>query len=251
MYFTQEIQQLVSRPLNFQQSNIDWSSSQLLIHSLPATSMGTISYIEASLHASLCNTIERLRYAVRRQNIPSFTPANAPTASSTPPYDLLILLIHRQNAPRFYRIAQYLSWEQARKKAKVATSAGLGGLDMPDEEHDPSKDPEDSWWTNDDGNDSSGIPSLCQSIFQALDPLAMFEEYTHKPVTTDFDNDADWLSKAYATPGLVQHFVRLKSMDSVTAGMAPSDYVQFAETRDQASFYNYKAKTPRFREFIE
>lgn len=213
--------------------------------------MATIGFIEASLHASLCNTIERLRYAVRRLNLPSSTPTNAPSSSSTPPYDLLLLLIHRQNAPRFYRIAQYLSWEQARKKAKVATSAGLGGLEMPDEEHDPSKDPEDSWWNNDDTNDPPSIPSLCKSVFQALDPLAMFEEHANLPVTTDFDNEMDWLSKAYGTPGLVQHFQRLKSMDSATAGMPPSDYVQFAETRDQASFYNYKAKTPRFREFIE
>lgn len=213
--------------------------------------MAVIGYIEASMHASLCITIERLRYAVRRLNLPSHNPANAPISSSTPPYDLLLLLIHRQNAPRFYRIAQYLSWEEARKKAKVATSAGLGGLDMPDEEHDQSKDPEDSWWNNDDTNDTSDIPSLCKSVFHSLDPLAMFEEHAKVPVTTDFDNDTDWLSKAYATPGLVQHFQRLKSMESVTAGMAPSDYVQFAETRDQASFYNYKAKTPRFREFIE
>lgn len=168
-----------------------------------------------------------------------------------PPYDLLLLHIHLHDKPRFFRLSNYLTWEEIRRKAKES-AYGVSELEMPNEEDDPDRDPEDAWVSSEatpHGGSKGSKDAQKQLTFNSL---SIFEEHAlpEDGHQSDHLHGERELEKMAATPGLLEHFKRLRAADLVTANVSPSEYVQYTENRAQASFSHHKTRSKRFREFI-
>jgi len=221
----------------------------LLAQSLPSTSHAVLVFLETYLLTALTNILTDLRYAVRHL---ALAPGTASNPSVTPPYDLLLLHIHLHDKARFYRLSSYLHWEEVRRKAKES-AYGVSELEMPNEDDDPDKDPEDAWVSSEatPGN-ASGKAAKDAQRHLTYNSLSLFEEHA-LPLDDGNDGTLDpdrELQKMAATPGLIEHFKRLKAADLMTAKLSPSEYVQYTENRAQASFSHHKASSKRFRDFI-
>jgi hypothetical protein len=139
--------------------------------------------------SSLTDLIIRLKYLLRQYSKLPATSTTAGSSVSPLPYGALLLLLHLHNEPRFYRLASFLSLEEARKKAKESAS-GASELDMLNDNDETVNEGEhfaDAWL----GNGSGAIASTSSTTATASSATASGTIITNASVNTDFDNGRD------------------------------------------------------------
>lgn len=241
--------------------------TQLQVQSLPSLSHNALAYLESCLQATLLDLIAKLKYLLRRY---SKLPAATVAMASSLPYGALLLLLHMHDQPRFYRLASFLSLEEARKKAKESAS-GASELDMLNDNDDPTNDGGEQF---DDGllgggggsgasnasasggtaaasNATDMSPATLPQAFLATSLLSTYADDTvHLSTLSSPEDGPEAILRRKLPPGFLEHLRRLQAADAVTKDMSPSEYIQYSESRAQAGFTHHKIRSKRFRDFI-
>lgn len=186
--------------------------------------------------------------------------------ASTLPYGALLLLLHMHDEPRFYRLASFLSLEEARKKAKESAS-GASELDMLNENDEPTNEGEqfdDAWLGGGSGSASTSTsgtaggpsaidysPATLPQAFLATSIISTYsEDFPTLPVQNTSDEGPEAILRRKLPPGFLEHLRRLQATDAITVNMSPSEYIQYSESRAQAGFTHHKIRSKRFRDFV-